>query len=164
MNVALIAAMDDERGIGIDNHLPWHLATDYKLFKSITSGHHIVMGRLTFESLGKPLPNRPHIVISRAAAYPLPEGCFLVSSLDEGLKLAEQRGEKEAFVIGGAQVYTQALPLAQRLYLTRVHAVCRVDAYFPQVNWDEWVLCKAVDHPADDRNDYAFTFQVWERK
>jgi dihydrofolate reductase len=122
------------------------------------------MGSRTFESLGEPLPKRIHIVISRRKDYPLPEGCFLVSSLEEGLQLAYDRNEKEVFVIGGAQIYSLALPHADWLYLSFIHATFEVDAYFPQLNWDEWVLTQEQTYPSDEKNTYAFTFRKYKRK
>ena len=164
MDVSLIAAVDENFGIGYQNHLPWHLPKEYALFKRITQYHHILMGSRTFESLGKPLPKRTHIVISRRRDYPLPEGCFLVSSLEEGLQIARERAEKEAFVIGGSQIYSLALPYADWLYISFIHAAFEVDAYFPQLNWGEWVLKEEQYYPSDEKNAYSFTFRKYRRK
>ncbi len=164
MILSIIAALDENGGIGFENRLPWHLGADFKLFKEMTMGRHLLMGRNTYISLGKPLPGRPHIVISHTKYLPLPENCYLVNSLGEGISLAEEHGETEAFVIGGKQIYSQAVPLADRMVLTRVHAACKVDAHFPEITWDEWSKESAQDYPADEHNDYAFTVEHWIRK
>jgi dihydrofolate reductase len=164
MILSIIAALDENRGIGYQNQIPWHLGSDFKSFKAMTMGHHILMGRKTYVSLGKPLPGRMHVVISHARYIPMPENCFLVNSLKEGITLAESRDESEAFVIGGEQIYHQALPLTDRMILTRVHTVCVVDAYFPIIHWDEWQMERSQDYEADQHNDYAFTVEHWIRK
>lgn len=163
MILSIIAAMDRNRGIGFKNRLPWHLGTDFKLFKARTMGRHLLMGRNTYISLGKPLPGREHIVVSSARRMDLPEHCHLVNSLEEGISLAKKRGEIETFVIGGERIYSQVLPLVNRMYLTRVHASCQVDAFFPLIQWDEWQKEVSQDYEADERNDYAFTVEYWIR-
>ena len=163
MKVSIVAAMDENRGIGWKNQLPWHLPKEYALFKSITKGHYIIMGSRTFESLGKPLAQRTHIIISRKYDYPLPEGCVLAHSLEEGLQFAQEQSQEETFVIGGAQVYAAALPLADHLYLSFIHAIIKADAYFPQVDWEAWALVQEQFYPSDEENIHAFTFRLYEK-
>src|SRR5690349_14530681 len=121
MIVSIIAAMDEARGIGINNSLPWRLSSDLKRFKSLTMGHHIVVGRHTFESIGKPLPGRHTIILTNRRSFSA-AGCLVADSLEAALDIAKQRGETEVFVCGGARVFQEALPTADRFYLTIVHA------------------------------------------
>jgi dihydrofolate reductase len=163
MIISLLVAMDERRGIGLDNRLPWHLSSDLRMFKSLTIGRHLIMGRKTFESIGKALPGRRTVVLSRDPDY-RPEGTQTAASLEEALALARDQGEQEAFVVGGSEVFTLAMPYADRLYLTRVHAVTPADVFFPEFDQDEWVETRTFFQPADDKNEYAFTFQQLERK
>ena len=155
--------MDENRGIGWENRLPWRLSTDLKRFKSLTMGHHMIMGRKTFESIGRLLPGRTMIVISRSPDF-RPEGCFVFSSLPGALDFAMQRGEREAFIIGGSQVFSEALPLADRIYLTRVHGVAPADVFFPAFDVDEWVIKDTSAHPAGPVDEYPHTFFILDRK
>jgi dihydrofolate reductase len=161
--ISLIVAMDERRGIGKDGSLPWRLSADMQLFKTTTMGHHLVMGRLTYESIGRPLPGRTNIVVTRNPDYRA-EGCLLVHSVEESLALAESRGEDEVFVIGGGQIYDLTLHLADRIYLTRVHAQVDCDVFFPEFDAQRWVELESAFHPADERNQYPFTFQLLGRK
>jgi dihydrofolate reductase len=162
MIVSLIVAADEAGGIGIDNGLPWRLPDDLKRFKALTMGHHLILGRKTWESIGRPLPGREMIVLSRQPGYQ-PEGCRMAGSLEQALEMARSMGESEVFVIGGAKVFAQALPLADRLYLTRVHARLPADTYFPAMDLNAWRLYHHETHPADERHPYAFTEHVYER-
>lgn len=155
--------MDENRGIGRDGRLPWHLPTDLKLFKRITMGHHLIMGRKTWESIGRPLPGRTMIVLTRQLDYQ-PLGCLVARTLEEGLDIARKNGETEAFVIGGAQVFTQALPLADRIYLSRVEGLFEADAFFPEISPKDWSLLDRVAYPADESNPFAFVFEILKRK
>jgi dihydrofolate reductase len=159
MIISLIVAMDQAGGIGKDGGLPWHLPADLKRFKALTMGHHLIVGRKTHETIGRPLPGRTTIVLTRDLDYRA-DGCLVAASLDEALELARQRGEDEAFVIGGAQVYDEALPLADRIYLTGVHGVFEADVYFPQFDLDGWTVKESLEHPADKENPVGFTFTV----
>ena len=161
MIISLIAAMDEQRGIGLKGRLPWRLSSDMKRFRELTMGHHIIVGRKTFESIGKPLPGRQTIIITRNPAFRA-EGCFAVGSLDEALELARARGESEAFVCGGAQIYAEAVVEAQRFYLTVVHARVESDTFFP--DWDEsaWKEKYSSRHEADDKDEYPSTFALLE--
>jgi dihydrofolate reductase len=165
MKLALIVAAARNRAIGLHNKMPWHLPEDLKYFKRVTLGKPVIMGRNTFESIGRPLPGRPNIVISRNAGYKA-EGITLVTSLDEALAAAERllpAGQDEVMVIGGAQIYAQALPLATRLYLTEVDAEPEADAFFPVIVRNEWRESARVSHPACERNPYPYSFVVLEK-
>jgi dihydrofolate reductase len=162
MIVSIIVAMDEQRGIGHHGSLPWRLSTDQRRFKAITMGHHLVMGRKTYESIGRPLPGRIMIVVTRNPAY-RPAGCLVVGSVERGLHLAEQQGETEVFVIGGGEVYAKALPLAQRIYLTTVHATVPADVFFPPLDEKAWIEEKVEYIPAGEKDAYPTTFRVLER-
>ena len=162
--VALVVAMADNGVIGKDGRLPWHLPDDLKYFKVVTYGKPVLMGRLTFESIGKPLPGRRNLVLSRAGAGRAPNsspGIEYVDSVAQALALAA--GSQELCVIGGAEVYAQALPLASRIYLTRVHAVVAGDRYFPLRDFSGWRASESVSHAADERHAYPMSFQTLER-
>jgi dihydrofolate reductase len=160
--ISAIVAMGENRVIGKNNQLPWRLPADLKRFKSLTTGHPILMGRKTYESIGKPLPNRTNIIISRNAGFEAP-GCIVVSTFDDAL-LAAGRGEsKEIFIIGGAEIYKQLLPRTERLYLTIVHHSFEGDAYFTEFDKSDWREVKREDCEADAENPYAYSFLVLER-
>ena len=158
--IILVAATAENNALGKDNDLPWHLPDDFRHFKQLTSGHHIIMGRKTFESFPSPLPNRTHIVISRQPDYN-PEGCIVVSSLQEAYNRVPE-GE-DAYVIGGGQIFALAMADADRIELTRVHTEIEADVFFPEIDFDQWTLSREAWHAADDRHAFAFTFQTWER-
>jgi dihydrofolate reductase len=151
--------MDERRGIGKQGRLPWRLSTDLKRFRQLTMGHHIVVGRKTFESIGKPLAGRQMIIVTRDPGYKA-VGCFAVHSITDAIELARARGEAELFICGGAEVYAQTLDLAERIYLTRVHADCDADTFFPEFNRDDWLESASESHTADEKNEYPFTFSV----
>jgi dihydrofolate reductase len=160
--VALVVAMADNGVIGRDGRLPWHLPDDLKYFKVVTYGKPVLMGRRTFESIGKPLPGRRNLVLSRAGAGPASRpGVEYVASVDQALVLAA--GAAELCVIGGAEVYALALPLASRIYLTRVQALVEGDRYFPLRDFSGWRESESVLHAADERHAYAMSFQTLER-
>ena len=144
MIVSLIVAMDERGGIGLRNRVPWHLPTDLKRFKALTMGHHLIVGRKTYESIGRALPGRTMIIVTRSKDYRA-EACWVVSSLPEALRLAEERGETEAFIGGGGSIYAQALPVADRIYLTRVHVVVEADVVFPVWEEDGWRVVRRED-------------------
>lgn len=164
--LALIAAVAENGVIGRDNQLPWHLPGDLAYFKRNTLGKPVIMGRNTFESIGRPLPGRSNIVISRRPDY-APDGVSTVSSLDEALALAAQVARadqvEEAVVIGGARVYAGALERANRLYLTEVHAAVAGDVHFPQVDWSRWREDWRERHAAVEANPYDYSFVVYSR-
>lgn len=162
MRIALIAAAAENGVIGRDNQLPWHLPDEFRHFKQTTEGHHVIMGRRTWESRGKPLPRRANIVVSSQADYQAP-GAIVVASLAAALRTAEDAGEAEAFVIGGTRLYAEALAQADRLYLTRVHATVEGDAVFPSFDETQWREVDRREHPADERHAFAFTIHTLER-
>ena len=159
--ITLIAAAAENNALGKDNDLLWHLPEDFKRFKQITSGHYIIMGRKTFESFPKPLPNRTHIIITRQVEY-LVEGCLVVHSLEEALEIAPQN--EEIFIIGGAQIYKQALPFADKIDLTRVHVELDADAFFPEFNTSEWNLVFSEKHFKDEKHQFDYTFETYIKK
>ncbi len=161
MIVSLIAALADNGVIGIANTLPWKLPADMRWFREKTLGKPVIMGRKTFDSLGgKPLPGRTNIVITADADYQAP-GALVVASIDAALRAAGDCAE--AMIIGGASLYAQTLPRADRLYLTFVHIECAGDAYFPEFDRGQWRQSERHDFAADERNAHAYSFTVWER-
>lgn len=163
MIVSLIVAMGQNRAIGLRGTLPWRLSADLARFKHLTMGHHLIMGRKTYESIGRPLPGRTSIIVTRQADYKA-AGCLVTASLDEAVSLAQARGEQEAFVIGGAEIYAAALPKADRIHLTLVAASPEADTFFPEFDEAEWHRTKEGSAEADDRNQYAMTFVTLNRK
>ncbi len=163
MLVSAIAAVAENGVIGRGNEIPWHLPADLKHFKQLTSWHHIVLGRKSYESIGRPLPRRVHCIVSRNTAYPLAESCLLFGSVEGALHYAHQRGETEAFIIGGGEIYRQSQLFWDRLYLTRVHAEVEGDVFFPKLDWSAWRLTFAERHRADERNEFDYTFERYER-
>ena len=153
--ISAIAAMAVNRVIGANNQLPWRMPADLKHFKEITSGHAVVMGRKTYESIGKPLPNRTNIVLTRNRDYKAP-GCLMASSIEEAAKLAKDHDE--LFVIGGAEIYTSCLPLVSRIFLTVVHHEFDGDAHFPVLNHKEWNEVQLETHAADIDNPFEYSF------
>ncbi|AEF53684.1 type 3 dihydrofolate reductase [Marinomonas posidonica] len=164
--LSLIVAMSTNRTIGINNSLPWHLPNDLKYFKQATMGKPIVMGRKTFESIGKPLPGRRNIVITRDANYQA-DGIDVVSSLEQAISLGEDiclvDGQEEVMVIGGAQIYELALPKADRLYITHVDAEVNGDAFFPEVDWPSFTVMAEESFAAEGPNPYDYRFSVYQR-
>ncbi|HVY23387.1 MAG TPA: type 3 dihydrofolate reductase [Steroidobacteraceae bacterium] len=158
--ISLIVAVADNGVVGVGNGLPWRLPNDLQRFKSITMGKPIVMGRKTFASIGKPLPGRRNVVITRDTNLKI-AGCTMAHSLDAALQLAGDA--EEIMIIGGAEIYRQALPHAQRVYLTEVHAAMDGDARFPQLSGAEWREVLREDHAADDRHAHAYSFVILER-
>lgn len=162
MKTAIIVAISDNNVIGKDNALLWHLSADMQFFKRTTTGHHILMGRKTFESLGnRLLPNRTSIVITRNADYQLPEGGILATSIEDAI--SKVSNETEAFFIGGEQIYKSALPFVDTLYVTRVHNNFEGDAFFPEIDSNQWKLVSSESHQADEKNEYDYTFEVYQR-
>jgi dihydrofolate reductase len=163
MIVSLLVAASENNVIGKDNQLPWHLPNDLKYFKNLTWGMPILMGRKTFDSIGKPLPGRKSIVITRNKDWQ-EEGVAVVHSIEEAIQKAESFGVKEIFVIGGAEIFKTSLTTADRLYLTRIHHPFDGDVYFPKVSPDEWELTSSRFCEADEKNPFNHTYQVWEKK
>ena len=161
VSLSIIVAVAENNVIGCEGGLPWHLSADLKRFKRLTMGHSLVMGRKTWDSIGRPLPGRRSAVISRQADFQTDfDEVSVRANLEEALA---QVATEEAFVIGGASIYQLALPQADRLHLTRVHAKVAGDTFFPPVNWDQWLLVEEDRHEPDSRNDHPYSFQVYQR-
>ncbi|MFD0940833.1 dihydrofolate reductase [Pedobacter boryungensis] len=159
--ISIVVAISENNAIGKDNQLLWHLPADLKHFKEITTGGTIIMGRKTYDSIGKPLPNRRNIVITRKTDLEIP-GVEVVNSLQEALSLCTQ--ENEVYIIGGAEIYKHALTLTNRIYLTTVHQSYEADAFFPELPQNEWQEINQEYHKADEKNSVAYTFSTLERK
>jgi dihydrofolate reductase len=163
MKLSIIAALSTNNVIGRDNGVPWRQSTDMKRYKALTMGHHLITGRKTFESVGRPLPGRITVVVTRHRDYQ-PEGVIVVGSLEEAFRVAEQGGDEEAFINGGAQIYEQSMHRADRMYLTRVHAEIEGDAFFPEFDdVSEWQLVDSEHFDADEKNEFPFSFLTYER-
>ena len=160
MIISLIAAMDRNRLIGADNGMPWHLPADFKHFKAVTMGKPVIMGRKTFQSIGRPLPGRQNIVVS-ASGFAA-DGITVVDSIEKALDAAGDA--EEVMVIGGASFYAQIIERADRMYLTHVDAECEGDAWFPEFNMDDWTVVAQQDYPADEKNSYSFRVVEYQRK
>ncbi|MBT8245934.1 MAG: Pr2TM family membrane protein [Winogradskyella sp.] len=161
--LTIIVAAGERNAIGKDNDLIWHLSDDLKRFKKLTNGHHIIMGRKTFESFPKPLPNRTHIVITRQSDYQVPEGVIVVNSFADALDAAHK--DDNPFIIGGGEIYKQAMALADKLEITRVHATFEdADTFFPEIDSSKWKEVNRTTHDADDKHAHAFSFITYEKK
>ena len=161
--LTIIVAAGENNAIGKDNKLIWHLSDDLKHFKALTNGHHIIMGRKTFESFPKPLPNRTHVVITRQKDYKVPEGVIVVNSLEDALDAS--RFDKQPFVIGGGEIYKQAMPLVDKLEITRVHADFEnADTFFPEIDDSKWQEVSRRTHDADEKHAYSFSFITYLKK
>jgi dihydrofolate reductase len=159
MIVSQIAAMSENHVIGKDNQLLWHMPNDLKHFKNTTSGHTVIMGRKTFDSVGKPLPKRRNIIITRQ--HITIEGCEVVNSIEAALALCKD--EDEVFIVGGAHIYQQSLHLTDRIYLTIIHHQFEGDSFFPEISKNEWKEVSHESHPADDKNAFPYSFVTYER-
>lgn len=161
--VTIIAGIGSKNELGKDNELLWKLSADLKRFKKVTTGHHIIMGRKTFESIGKPLPNRTTIIITRNDNY-FKDGCLVANSIEQAIELAEN--DNEVFIIGGGQIYKQALEkdLVDKLDITLVHATFDADAFFPDINTNVWKESSREDFKADDKNEYDYSFVTFEKR
>lgn len=163
MRISLIVAVSDNHVIGRENDLPWRLPRDLKRFRSVTMGHHLLVGRKTFEAIGRPLPGRTLVVLSRHERE-LPAGVVPAGSLKAALELARAAGETEAFIGGGEELYRQALPLTERIYLTRVHAAVSGDAHFRRPPAADWRQTAREHYPVSDENEVPLTFFVLEKR
>ena len=166
MVVSLIVAVSENKVIGKDNDLVWHLPTDMKFFKETTKGHFVIMGRRNYESIPhkyRPLPNRTNVIVTRQDDYKA-EGCLVVNSVEEAIELAQKAGDIEPFIIGGGQIYKYAIDnnLVDRVYLTKVHTEIDGDTYFDDLD-DSWKLIHTDLHSSDEKHPFAFTFQTFER-
>jgi len=163
MTISAIVAIAKNNVIGKDNDIPWYLPADLKYFKRTTLNHHIIMGRNCYESIGKPLPKRTNVVLTRNPFF-IVSNCYVTHSIEEALKLAKNNGEEEAFIIGGAQIYGQSMDLWDKLYLTEVDLEVEGDVILPEINFEEWELISEEKHQADEKNEYDYTFKVFQRK
>jgi dihydrofolate reductase len=160
MIIALIVAMDDHRGIGFRQSIPWHLPSDLKRFKTLTMGHHLIVGRKTFETIGKPLPGRTMIIVTRQELI-LPNGCYLSPSVSSAIALAKQSGDCEVFIAGGGEIYSQAIQMGNRMYVSRVHTTVETDTFFPDWNPHEWRVVYREE--SNLPGELPYTYQVLDR-
>lgn len=159
--IIMIAAASENNALGKNNELVWHLPNDFKRFKTLTSGHHIIMGRKTFESFPKPLPNRTHIVISRQANYN-PEGCLVVKSMKNAIEACPL--DESIYIIGGGEIYNLGISVSDKIELTRVHHTFEADAFFPEIDLKEWELVHSEFQSKDDKHLFDYTYQTYVRK
>ena len=158
--ITLIAAVSENNALGKDNQLLWHLPDDFKRFKNITSGHHIIMGRKTFESFPKPLPKRTHVIITRQKKFSF-ENCIVVDSLQKAIAICPSA--EETFIIGGGEIYSQSIEIADKLDITKVHHSFGADTFFPEINKAQWKCIFSEDHFKDDTHLYDFVFCIYEK-
>jgi len=161
MMISIVVAVSQNNVIGNDNKLPWHLPADFKYFKKLTTGHPIIMGRSTYESIGKALPGRTNIIVTRQKDYPA-DGCIVVSDLKAAFDVAAKENPEEIFVIGGGEIIRQSLVWADKIYITRIFHNFDGDTFFPQLSDDDWKLTSEERHLPDQKNRYAYAFQVYE--
>lgn len=161
MRISIIAAMAANRAIGLENRLPWHLPDDLKRFKALTMDHHIVMGRKTYDSIGKPLPGRSTVIVTRNVDYAVP-GCIAVNSIDAALTVSY--GDEEVFFVGGADLYRQALSIANRIYLTEIQRVFDGDAFFPEFDKTQWRETARERHRTEGDNGFEYHYAIYDRK
>jgi len=159
--IILIAAVAENNALGKNNDLLWHLPNDFKHFKETTSGHHIIMGRKTFESFPKPLPNRTHIIITRQIDYHY-DGCIVVQNLEKAISACPK--EEDIFIIGGGEIYKQSISIADKLEITRVHQAFDADVFFPEIDLTVWELTSEIFYSKDKKHLYDYTFQTFIRK
>jgi dihydrofolate reductase len=164
MRISIIAAVAENGIIGRGGALPWRLSDDLRRFKQLTMGHTIVMGRRTWESIGRALPGRRTVVVSRSPDFRTSvDGVETATSLDQALGIAETAGDNEAFIVGGAELYRESLGRANRLHLTRVQAAVEGDTSFPDIDWNTWQLVESEEHDASEKNEYAYRFETYDR-
>ena len=165
--ITMIAAAGENNELGKDNDLVWHLPDDFKRFKKLTTGHPIIMGRKTFESFPKPLPNRLHIIITRNVQYSpvIPEGrekdVLVVTSMDAALLKAMY--DEQPFIIGGGEIYSLGMEIAEKIELTRVHSSFDADTFFPKIDRSQWEKISEVHHEKDEKHNFTFTYETWVR-
>jgi len=162
MKTSCIVAIGHNNVIGHENKIPWYLPADLKYFKACTTGHHVIMGKNCYLSIGKPLPNRTNIIITRDPFF-ISTGCVVVHSIKEALQVALENGEEEVFIIGGGQIYDQTAELWDKLYLTEVEVKAEGDVFFPTINLDEWQIISEKKCLAEEKNEYNYTFKILER-
>lgn len=164
MIVSAIVAATENGVIGKGNEIPWYLSGDFKYFKKTTLNHHIIMGRHTYLSIGRPLPKRTNVILTTNLFYAV-QNCLVAHSIQEGLELAHDNGEQEAFIIGGGNVYEKAMPFLDKIYMTVVHTEVEGDTFFPKLELTEWTeISSSERHKADEKNDFDYTFKIFEKK
>lgn len=157
-----IVAASENNIIGMEGRLPWHLPNDFKYFKNKTWGMPVIMGRNTFEDMEKELPGRMNIVVTKKNDWQA-QNVFVTHSIDEAIEKAKESDAKEIFIIGGGEIFKQTIEIVNRIYLTRVHAVVKGDTSYPEINREKWKLVKSDSFPADEKNNYPYTFEVWKK-
>lgn len=162
MRIAQVVAVSQNHAIGKDNKLIWHLPADLKHYKEITMGHHMIMGRKTYESIGRPLPGRTTVIITRDKDYKA-EGCVIVNSLEEGLEVARSANDAEACIVGGGEIFRQAMHLTDKIYLTVINEHFDGDTFYPELDPKQWNLVKREDFHPDEKNKYYYSFCEYER-
>jgi dihydrofolate reductase len=160
VSISFIFAMDQNRAIGKDNRLPWHLPADLNFFKTVTTGHAILMGRKTYDSIGRPLPRRRNVILTKNAKFTA-EGCEVIHSIDEVL---EQFRDEELFVIGGTEMFRLFLPHVSRMYVTQIEHEFEADVFFPEMDMTEWQLASSEQGVQDEKNPYVYYFQIYEKR
>jgi dihydrofolate reductase len=160
MVISIIVAISENGIIGREMDLPWHISADLKRFKALTMGHHIVMGRKTYESIGRLLPGRTTVIITRQSDYQIP-GAIVVNSVEQALAVAVD--DLETFIVGGSQIYNLALPLVDTLYITRVHADVEGDTRLDAIDWSAWECESSERHSADEKNNHEYSFEIYRR-
>ncbi len=163
MTISCIVAVAKNNVIGKDNDIPWYLPADLKYFKKTTINHHIIMGRNCYESIGKPLPKRTNVILTRDPYY-IVSSTVIAHSIEEALSIALENGEGEAFIIGGGEIYRQSVPYWDKLYLTEVDLEVDGDVFFPEIDFTEWNLISEEKHAKDTKNEHDYTFKVYEKK
>jgi dihydrofolate reductase len=159
--IIMIAAASENNALGKNNKMIWNLPNDFKRFKNLTSGHHIIMGRKTFKSLDKPLPNRTHIVITRQKNY-APEGCIVVNSMEEAIKICPKN--ENSYIIGGGEIYNLGMSFSDKIELTLVHHSFEADAFFPTINLEDWEITNSEFQTKDEKHLFDYTYQTYNRK
>ncbi|QSB26927.1 dihydrofolate reductase [Flavobacterium sp. CLA17] len=159
--IIMIAAVAENNALGKNNELVWHLPNDFRRFKALTTNHYIIMGRKTFESFPKPLPNRTHVIITRQKDYN-PQGCIVVDSIEKALAVCP--AEEDSYIIGGGEIYNLGLPYADIIEITKVHYTFEADTFFPKINKNEWQLVEAETNLKDEKHQYDYTYETYIRK
>lgn len=160
--IITIAAVAQNNALGKNNDLLWHLPDDFKRFKTLTSGHYIIMGRKTFESFPKPLPNRTHIIITRQEKYTVPDNCFVAKNLTQAIEICPKN--EDIYIIGGGEIYAQSMDIADKLEITKVHQSFEADTFFPEIDNTKWKLVEEVFHPEDEKHKFSFSFLTYLKK
>ena len=164
MIVSIIVAKATNNAIGLKGDLPWHLPADLKHFKKTTKGHHVIMGRKTFETLQNPLPGRIHLVITSNRNYSVPKGHRVVHSLEEAIAIGKEKGLEKIFILGGAEIYKLALPYCDEMIITEIEAMPEADTYFPDYDKEDWMICHKSSHSKDENNPFNFAIVTYKRK